>query len=380
MSDRAIGRTTVPRRMRQAAASLVAVLAAALVVSLPSAAAHSPMGPAGRGAAPASSAWTTFGAIAIDPTLGDEFVSVPGANAIDLFGASGKLLGTIPRIYGAWGMVVAGQYLYVAESTTGEIVRLTVSRTAFSQKVIVSGLNQPTELVAAGGKLWTALSGDDGEWLDSVASIDPTTGAVTPIPVAIDYPDLAAAPGDPSTLYVDEDGQSPGEIYAFNATTTPATEKLDVLENSMSNIQNMAVSADGTRVIPAAGSPYEFQELSGSTLQPDGLVYPAQPYPDADATSPSNLLATGLEFGSPDISVFKLGVPAAIFTANTDPTGQLEYVLPHGLALTASGSELYAVAESPSGGLMFDTFAVSDSARASRVRLAASRRVIARRG
>ncbi len=360
------------RRGRRLAAGGVAAVAAAACAAVPAAAAAvRPAATAARPAATAAArpavrpaAQPAFGAVVVDAAHHHVFVSLPSANAIDVFDESGDLLGTIPHVYGAWGMVVVGPYLYVAESTTGEVVRLTLSG-ANPPATVASGLNEPSELVGAGGKLWVALAGDDGQWEDSVVSINPSTGAVTPIPVEIDYPDLAAAPGNPKTLYVDEDGQSPGEIYAFDVATNPATETLDVREDD-SNIQDMAVSPDGTRVIPAAGSPYEFQELSASTLQPDGLIYPAQPYPDAVATSSSDLLATGLDLGTPDISVFKFGVPQAIFTANTNPAPNgIQEVLPHGLALTPDGSELFAVAASSTGGLLFDTFDLSGPGSAS---------------
>ncbi len=105
-----------------------------------------------------------------------------------------------------------------------------------------------------------------------------------------------------------------------------------------SNIQDIAVSPDGTRVIPAEGAPYEFHELSATTLQNDGIIYPGQAYPSAVTVSPGRggLVATGLNYGSPQISVFPLGRPQATFTATTSS------VTPHGLALTADGSGLFA--------------------------------------
>ena len=40
----------------------------------------------------------------------------------------------------------------------------------------------------------------------------------------------------------------------------------------------MAVSPDGTHVVPAGGAPYEFDELNASNLGATGVVYPANPY------------------------------------------------------------------------------------------------------
>ena len=79
--------------------------------------------------------------------------------------------------------------------------------------------------------------------------------------------------------------------------------------------------------------PYLFEELSASTLQPDGVRYPGRAYPKAVAVSASGLLATatGSAGEMSNLALFHLGVPAATFTA----TCNLE-VRPHGLALSAT--------------------------------------------
>lgn len=100
-------------------------------------------------------------------------------------------------------------------------------------------------------------------------------------------------------------------------------------------------------MIPASGYPYEFEELSALTLKPDGIIYPANPYPSAVAVSPGNHgeVATGLSGGysEPDISVFALGRPAAIFTASTSSSSGTANVMPHGLAMSSDALVLAAV-------------------------------------
>jgi hypothetical protein len=297
----------------------------------------------------------TYGAMVVDNANQHVFVSVPSANQIDEFDFQGQLLSSVANVYGAWGMTISGQNLYVAESTAGAIVRINLDASPLSAQPVARGLNEPSTLTMAGGKLWTALAGDAGQWEDSVVSVDPSSGTVTTLPVAIDYPQVSAAAGDPNTLYVDEEGQSPGEILAFNAAASPATQLLDVREND-SNIRDMAISADGSRVIPAAGAPYEFHEFQSTDLQPDGLIYPGQAYPSAVAVSSSGLVAGGLMGAdSPDVMVYRLGAPAATFRATTGGD-----VLPAGLALSADGSKLFAVAATFTG-LQFDTFSLNSS-------------------
>lgn len=303
----------------------------------------------------------TFGAIAVDNARQHVFVSVPNGNAIDEFDFQGDLVNVIPNIYGADGMVVDGNTLYVAEGTAGEIVSLDLTDPTAAAQEVASGLNGPSTLALAGGVLWTALAADDGDWADSIVSVDPGTGAETALPLAVDYPAVFAGSGDPEDVYV-VDSEDPTTIYRYDATTSPATQDADVWEENLAFADDLAVSPDGTRVIPAGGNPYDFAELDGSTLQPDGVTYPGSPYPAAVAVSTSGLLATGLRgYNSPDVSVYQLGIPQAIFNGETTALSDGEEdVLPDGLALSADGSELFAVAANPNG-LEFDTFDVATS-------------------
>lgn len=305
--------------------------------------------------ASASAGPVTFGTITVDDVHQHVFVSVPSADQVDEFDFSGHLIDTVAKVYGASGMVISGPFLYVAERTAGQIVRIDLLTSTLLPVPVVSGLNGPSTLTVAGGRLWTALEGDYGLWTQSIVSVDPITGTVNPLPVRIDFPMVASSPGTPDTLYVIERGQSPGQIYEYNVATSPPTQLLNVSILSDANIQDVAISADGSRVIPAAGWPYEFDEFSASTLEPDGLVYPAQPYPQAVAVSASGLLATGLHLGSPNIVVYPLGRPQAIFSAATPGNS----TMPHGLALSADGSVLFAVVDNGAGDLSFDTFSLN---------------------
>ena len=71
---------------------------------------------------------------------------------------------------------------------------------------------------------------------------------------------------------------------------------------------------------------------------PNGIVYPGQPYPSAVAVTGGRggLLATGTETTSPSVGVFPIGRPQAIFTAAAGNAA------PHGLALAANGSAVFA--------------------------------------
>jgi hypothetical protein len=296
-----------------------------------------------------------FGSIVVDDTAHHVFVSGPQGNVVDEFDFHGNLLATVSNVYGAWGMTISGNHLYVAESTTGAIVRIDLAGSTLTPQIIASGLNGPRWLVMTGGRLWST-EGASGGW-GSIVSIDPTSGVSATLSGSYYEPDLAVSPGDASTLFVAEDGLSPGALFRFDVSSSPPTQIAHNGFTDQENIEGLAVSPDGTRVIPASGYPYLFEELSASTLQADGLRYPGSPYPSAVAVSASGLLATGLDSGysAPDIAVYQLGAPSPILTETTNNPSGTANVLPHGLALSADGAALFAVTSS-SGGPILNTF------------------------
>lgn len=284
-----------------------------------------------------------FGSIVADSANGHVFVSGPTANVVDVFDLNGNMVTSIPSQYGAFGMVIHGSTLYVVQSTAGAIEQINLTTFA-DEGPLATGLVSPRWLAYAGGELWTAVSGTFGYSLTSVS----LTGVVTNFPSPMYYgADLASSPGAPDMLFVAEDGLSPGSIIRLDVSSGIPVVAASNPFTDQENLEQLAVSPDGTRVIPASGYPYEFEELSASTLQPDGIIYPGQPYPSAVAVSPGDggLLATGLENGysSPDVEVDPLGKPAPIFTATTSSPDGTANVLPHGLALTDDGSKLYVI-------------------------------------
>jgi hypothetical protein len=284
-----------------------------------------------------------FGSIVVDDAHGHVFVSGPAASEVLVFDFAGNLVRTIPNVYGARAMVVQGSTLYVVESNLGSIERIDLG-TLTDMGPLASGLASPGWLASAGGKLWTSVTAGGG-WAQ-LASIGPS-GNVTVFPTSYYDPDFATTQADPNALYVAEDGLSPGSVFRLDVSSGSPVVVASNTFTDQENIEQIVVSPDGTRVIPAAGYPYNVEELNGSTLAVDGVIYPGQPYPSAVAVSSGNagLVATGLNNGysSPDISVFRLGMPHPIFTATITNSSGTANVPPHGLALAADGSRLFAV-------------------------------------
>lgn len=316
---------------------LASVVAAGLALS-----------PAPAVASPSTSLGSAgFGSMAVDDAGQHVFVSQPAGNDVQEYDFQGNLLATIPNVSGAYGMTIDGGVLYVAESTAGAIVQIPLASTPLTPSTVATGLTDPTWLVDTGGKLWAAEQSPEG--FGAVASVDPATGAVgTLTNMQIYDPDLAVSPGDPNTLFVAADGLSPGAVYRYDVSTSTPTLVASNTFPDQDNIEGLAVSPDGTRLVPASGWPYEFEELSATTLQPDGTVYPGAAYPAAVAVSTSGLLAAGLfGYDSPDIMVYPLGTQAASFTTTIAPSNGFGEVARHGLALSADGSWLFVVAAPP---------------------------------
>ena len=295
-----------------------------------------------------------FGSIAVDDTGHHVFVSQPQGNDIEEYDFQGNLVATVPNIYGAYGMTINAGELYIAESSTGRVVQLPLGNIGLAPTIVASGLVDPTWLVYSGGKLWAAEQSSNS-W-GNVASVDPGSGKVATLGSFYE-PDLAVSPGDPSTLFVAEDGISPGSVYRYDVSgTTPALVASNTFTDQ-ENIEGLAISPDGTRLIPASGYPYKFEELSASTLNADGLIYPGAAYPAAVAVSSSGMLATGLSgYDATDLSVYPLGKPAASFTASAVPGSVDGGIVSHGLALNADATRMFAVS-APVGSSTNDSFA-----------------------
>jgi hypothetical protein len=318
-----------------------------------------------------------FGAAVVDAAHAHVFVSGPKGNVIDELSYSGSVISQI-SVPSPEGMVINGQDLYVAESLaspSGAVVKIDLNSTT-----LATGLNSPQWIVTTGGELWITEASSFGSGWGNVSKVDPSTGHVTEFPnnsaMQMVYgPDLATSPGDPSTLFVASDGESPGQVERIDVSSASPTNMATSPFGDTDNIEGVAVSADGTRVIPAAGATqdssgythYQFLEYSSSTMTSDGVIYPAHPYPSAVATSPSGLIATGLDNGAlidssgqpiPDINVYPLGSTTATFSTTTANSSGDSNVRPHGLALEQAGTFLFAVTSDDVYGTntIFDSF------------------------
>ncbi|MGI8801032.1 MAG: hypothetical protein ACR2KV_02505 [Solirubrobacteraceae bacterium] len=284
-----------------------------------------------------------FGTVVLDSARRHVIISGPAANVIKIVAFSGRVVRTVGNVYGAWGLVVSGRFLYATENTAGAVVRIDLANPRSHPVPVAAGLLRPLWLALTGKRLWTTTGSGSGGI--ALASVNPVSGAVRTFRKNYYAPDLATSPGASRSLFVIEDGQSPAALYRLDVTSGRPRVAASSRAVDLANGQGIVVSPDGRRVIAASGAPYDFEEFHASTLLPDGIIYPGQAYPSAVAVSgiQANLLATGLDATGRNLEVDPLGVPAPIFTATLDGTGSGPGVAPHGLALSSDGRTLAGV-------------------------------------
>jgi hypothetical protein len=306
---------------------------------------------------------TSFGSMVVDDVNQHVFVSSPAANVVQVYDFSGDLVKTIFQS-DPYGMVINGSTLYVAERGAGAIDAIDLA-TLTVDGPVTTDLSQPRWLEFANGELWTTETEQGGQ-SDQLASVS-LSGAVKVFPTTYPEADLAASPATPNVLYVAEDGVSPGVIYELDVSGTTPVVIAQTMSDDISDIDDLAVSPDGASVVPATGPGQAFQELSTTALSEDGTVYPGVAGPTSVAVSPAEggVLATGISGDvNNNLSVYQFGDPTSSFHTGTnggEPDELGVEVVPHGLALSADGSKLFAVAYRYEGSstLVFSSFAVT---------------------
>jgi len=288
---------------------------------------------------------TTFGHMVVDPMTGHVFISSPDANAIVVLDYFANIVRTIPNEAGADGMVVSGSSLYVALTTAGAIDE--ISTTGLSRRrTLVSGLEQPADLVMAGGRLWTT-TGACTNFSTQLVSIDPLTGAMDMYPAPpnsnLSYcMEFAGSAALRNVLLAWDIGLSPATITEIDVSTGAPVALVSRREDILGNLQDIAITPDGSAFITASGAPYEFDEWRMSDLMQDGVIYPGVPYPISVAVNQAGTIAGGLY--SPTgwtLREYRLGRPDYLYSgAFGTQTNQL---FARGLSFTPDGSRLLVV-------------------------------------
>jgi hypothetical protein len=118
-----------------------------------------------------------------------------------------------------------------------------------------------------------------------------------------------------TTLAVGETSLSPANARSFRVAADGSLTQISVTDHDPdeigSDLADLAVSWDGSRLLTAAGAPYAVQEFATADLTTVTRSYPTAPYPNAVAISPDERSFAGGSDGGldPDVFVFTGGTP-----------------------------------------------------------------------
>ena len=292
----------------------------------------------------------SFSSMAIDPVNDHVFLSLPTNGIVEVLDFSGNVVDTITGFGTRYDVadqdndiIYAANAIYMTDTANGTIDRIDPSTMAVT--VLATGLVLPLDLVSAAGSLW---AGSGAYAPSTLERVDITTGAVTSYPnVPLVGSGLIAGAGLPDTIFSYNAEDSPLVISKINVESTPTVtatqDELGVGSTpAIGTVRDIAVSPDGSYLVPAAVS--NLVELNTSNLLGDGVVYPVNLSPTADAiTSASGgLLAAGLTGDAISSSL-----NAAVVYRLGNPSDQL-------LSIPLPGVPVYrGVAFSPDGNLLF---------------------------
>ncbi|MGI8684855.1 MAG: fibronectin type III domain-containing protein [Acidimicrobiales bacterium] len=293
------------------------------------------------GAAPGGTPFTmtTVRSTAVDPVTGRVFVA--GDDKVVVFNGDGSLATTIPNVYGAGGMFVVGSDLWVSETTAGAIARIDIATSTLAQTFSV-GMPVEAGLVVLGGSVWFTTPGASPSSYTALATLDPATGTVVSRGGSFYSAFIRTIPGVANRLLVGEPGLSPFSVYLLD-TSGPTVAVLDDVPHGVGgNLSDLAVTADGARMVTASGAPYLFPEFAISNMDPTGTEYAGTYYPNGIAYTPARGgLFVGSTSSTNQLYVAAEGRPATIAQFTTS-----NGILPASVEVAPDGTRAYAVTQS----------------------------------
>ncbi len=300
--------------------------------------------------APAATAVVNgFDRMLVDPAHGHVFVSgSQSSSAILVENTDGTSAGTISGESGAAGMVLDGTTLYVARCSWGvidEIDTTTLARTGS----FAADVGGTCDLAEAGGRLWYS-NAHDGQW-GKLLSVSPAAPHTVVDSGISEYQMIfATTPTHPNWLVVGDSHLSASTVSVQDVSDpvspTQVASAWDL--GGGGNLQDMAITADGSKVVTAAGAPYGIQAFALPGLTAAG-TYPTDAYPDAVALSPSGSQIAGGSDSAYGKDVFLFGSGTATPLTSWDFGSTSDTLYPRGLAFGGDGSKLFAVSKSSSG-------------------------------
>jgi hypothetical protein len=332
--------TSMRGTMRAALAMAAAVVAAAAaVVTAP-----------GRTFADTTLPLAGFGDLVVDGA--HQHVLVSGGatgNEIAVTDLSGRVVKTIGGQFGASGLALSqdGRTAFVALAAGDAISAIDTATLAERARYATGPGTCPTHLAGAGSRLWFGY-GCDSSTGGGIGLLDTTAdppavrlGQQGPARF-VGAPLLVTAPGAPASLIAGQLGLSPAsvEVYSVSADGSLALGASSTAPGD--NLADVAETPDGATLFTAAASPDYVQGLAVADFSRRG-VFDTGPFPDATAVSADGrYLAAGARTSGTDVLVFRIA-DARLVRSVDFRTGDLQTLLPRGLAWAPDGRRLFAV-------------------------------------
>jgi YVTN family beta-propeller protein len=227
---------------------------------------------------------------ATDVATGGGKVFVAATDRVVVADLTGAVIDSIGALPGATGLATSadGARLYVALRDSGEVAEIDAATLAELRRIPVgSSYPCPRRLALDGTRLVIGYGCD--QWGGGVLAVDVSAASPEIVPIWTDgygAPLVAAAGG---VIATGSAGLSPAQILVYAVEGSSATLRgvVPAEWGGASNLQDVALTRDGSSVIQAAGWPYYHAAYDTTTLTEtrrygDGLGY----YPNAVTVSP----------------------------------------------------------------------------------------------
>jgi len=298
-------------------------------------------------------------------TLADSrhvYVSAPGDDAVLATDHDGQVVKKVEGLEGARGMAESADEstLYVALPDADAVAVVDTATLTETRRIPTGTDTDPESLALAGGRLffgYQATVFDAG-----IGSFDITETTPTVIlddnPVWYGKPRLATSPGAPDRLVAAESlGASGMRVYDVSSGVLKEAAYTDAI----GDVEDVAVTPDGSSVITANGSNYYHQRWRLSDLAEE-TRYDTGAYPNSVAVDSRGTVAAGVAAaGEWDVYVYRPGETTAYRTVALSQ-GYAD-LLDRGVAWAPDGNRLFATRFPYSGDVVLDI--VTDVSKAS---------------
>lgn len=229
--------------------------------------------------------------------------------------------------------------VFVIAKSTGTVLRINAN-TLEIEKTITLGVSSVSSIAVVGDMLWYSWSGPFG----NLGRYNLTTDVNEPQVISNTFNGLLrTSPAQPGVLYLGDQDVSPANILKIDISVNPPVVLAQTAHGPMgSNLGDFKVSADGTKIWSASGSPYNIVEIRTSDMVLSGTTFPTGAYPTAvDHTTVNGIevLVGGTDSTyDKDVHVFQASDPSITDSYETGIWSQRGNV-----AISKNATKVYSV-------------------------------------